>query len=540
MGIFAVAALVGFLLFGSIEASPRVRRFVLKGWVQGLLGLLALALLVWSVYVLSTLPDLEDVQSAQDLTGPEVAQLILGVAFGCILRCWWPQFWVVQMPPGTRYNWVAITLVGLLLLAATVPYLERLSGGMTGLKTPVAEFQFADPLNIDRTVFEVEREHANINLMQWFAYAGVQEDLDYLNLLQEQAETISDPSGKEDMLKMIKDRVGMYGDTQAFINKILLPLNLCTYHAYENYLDKQSIRSALRPLAQLLRLLIQKGQLQNSTLAIDTFLREAKKNFHLIKAALVEEKEKKGCEFNVDDKSPEFQKPDVLANTPHIYLLQAFLNKINDNPAGAISILESASERFDSDRNLSPGILFLINFILAGYLHDSEYDPENIYRYLDKALKIAQNAGRKIDKQKSCARLSDKLCNLLEDTSKRFEEFERSAKNALAYFSAKTGVRKLEALHYAEENYDNREKLLRPSTKPEIVDTYGYVKMAFAARKAPPDFDEIEQAKALFQQALDYVKLLPESSRKDKESKLEVKTTVQVHLEQAKKLLASR
>ena len=79
----------------------------------------------------------------QRLTGTEAAQFILGAAFGCILRHWGPHFWEMRLRSETRYNWVAISLAGLLLLTAAIPYIERQLGGLIGLKTPFAEFQFA-------------------------------------------------------------------------------------------------------------------------------------------------------------------------------------------------------------------------------------------------------------------------------------------------------------------------------------------------------------------------------------------------------------
>ena len=95
-------------------------------------------------------------------------------------------------------------------------------------------------------------------------------------------------------------------------------------------------------------------------------------------------------------------------------------------------------------------------------------------------------------------------------------------------------MRKSEALQFAEQNYDAREKIGR-LMKPSVIDTFGYVKMAFAARKAPPNFDEIEQARALFQEALVHQESLPASN-----SSRTRKKTFQSHLEQATRLLAGR
>ena len=92
----------------------------------------------------------------------------------------------------------------------------------------------------------------------------------------------------------------------------------------------------------------------------------------------------------------------------------------------------------------------------------------------------------------------------------------------------------------AKHNYDKIQEEQVASMKPQIIDTYGYVKMAFEARKDLPDFDEIEQAKALFQEALTLVKRLPDSNRYAIESKRIAKQTFQFHLQKADRVLASR
>ena len=216
--------------------------------VQVSLGVLALGVVAFSVWVLITLPTLEDVQIVQALSGPKVVQLILGVAFGCILRYWGPHFWEMRMRPGTRYNWVAISLVGLLLLAPAIPYIERQLGGMTGLKTPVAEFQFAgvDQKSKNLLLFKPEREASSSKVIPAFAQQyKMTSDLVYLNFF---------PPDK------IAELTKIYRESLSFTKSILVPLNQCSWRAYESYLDTESIRHELSPVAQNLRQLIQQGK----------------------------------------------------------------------------------------------------------------------------------------------------------------------------------------------------------------------------------------------------------------------------------------
>ena len=540
MGIFAVAALAGFLLFGWIKASPEVRDYFLKPWVQGLLGLIAFVVLVRSVWVLITLPTLEAVQIAQDLTGPEVVQLILGMVFGCLLRYWWPQFWVIQMPPGTRYNWVAISLIGLLLLAPAIPYIERQFGGMTGLKTPFAEFQFAGTTNVDRAAFERERDATTVHTLPAFARTGLKVDLGYLKLFQGEANTITDHSDKKDTLEE------SYRETQNFIEKTLVPLADCAFKAYQNDLDIESIRHALSPVAQSLRLLIQAGQSQDQSPAENLGIRlenQLKESLGRLKKAFLNELQK---EFKKAEEPPctlveplIVPDPKALANTPHIHFALARLDTFNDNREIAISILKRTSKQFGYDRKLILGIFFYINYTLAHYLYETEHAPEEVFLYLDTALEIAQNTRRRIEKWEESSPNHDQ--GKLRDAKKKFEQFEKRTKNALAYFSARVGLRKFEALRYAEENYDDRGNL-SPWLKLDAIETYGYVKMAFAAKQEPPDFDEIKQAKALFQEALSSLIIQPdtEDDRNIIEYKRATKKTYRSHLEQADRLLASR
>ena len=486
-------------------------------------------MLVWSVCVLITQPTLRNVQIAQALTAPEVAQLILGVTFGCILRYWGPHFLEMRLRPWTRYNWVAISLVGLLLLAAATPYLERQLGGMTGLKTPFAEFQFTGKTNADRVAFEVESESRDITLLPAFAQTKIGKDLAYMRRCKDAAETIAEPCDKE----IEEGLEETHSSSQVFIKNFLYPRAMCAFWSDESGLDPESIRHALSPVAQQLRLWIQLGQSQNSSHERDPLVNEASESLKLLKAALAKENQK------LCPAKPEIHSDlKFLRKASHIYLVLARLDRYNGNLDQAISTLKSAPTRFGTHRKHSPWVSLPINFYLAMYLDEGEYTAEDIFPYLDKALEIAQDPRGRIEQFENLGRNLDKKSKPL-NAKKEFEGYEIWAKNALAYFSARTGVRKFMAFRYAEENYDDLDKLSQ-WIKPDVIDTYGYVKMAFGARKVTPDFDEIEQAKALFQEALARLEILPEYRRYFRQSKHETKKRFRVHLKQADTLLASR
>ena len=563
--------------------------FFLKPCVQGLLGSLVLIVLLLVLIVLMfpsvgrILPgdwwsEYLAVRIIQVLTGTEAARLILGVAFGCILRYWWPQLLAMERGPWTRYNWVAINLAGLLLLAAAAPYIGSLlrDWGMTGLKTPVAEFQFAGTTRarVDTYILEkqlsikLERYEAPYFAMTDF-YIGP--ELSYLKLFQ---------NGQND-----NELYNIYINSQSFGRTVLDPLNSCASQAYNDYLDIESIRHALSPVAQKLRLLIQSDTSQNSSspekLSGEILLSKIEESVNRLKKAFSQDKdltlkkvEEVGKNVNrlkeaiMRDKYPLLMEVDksldllkeaigkengkckwdkksfpsdleFLAKAPHIYLALALLDEYNDNLDGGISILESAIERFNRNPDLGPWIRFNINFTLGFFLDASEHEPESIFSYLDEALEIVQDTLNKIDERKRTTSNPNGVKKELKSIESLFKFAEILTKNTLAYVSAEKGVRKSRALRYAKENYDDL-KDLTGLMKPKIIDTYGYAKMAFAARKVPPDFDDIEQAKALFQEARDHIKRAPETNRDAIEVKHYSNQIIRSHLEQANNLLTSR
>ena len=558
MVIFVVAALAGFLLFGWIKASPWVRSFFLNRWVQGLLGSLVLIVLLLGLIVLifpsvgRILPEgwwseFLAVRIVQDLTGTEAVRLILGVAFGCILRYWGPQFWEMRLRSETRYNWVAISLVGLLLLAAAAPYLERQFGGMTALKTPVAEFQFAVKGKAELPELEKNLQNktlTNIEKLKLLRFVNylIKTDLIYLRLF---------PQDKSSEYK------GIYQKSETFTESILGPLGRCALQARENYLDIESIQHALQPIAQKLYLLIEQGKLilelqpQGSTPTENLdgrqkekllkaknswdflrikFLNQVKESGLRLKEALVKEEEKKKCEL--DPLVEDVPNPKVLVNAPHIYLVLAYLDAFNHNVTRTIFLLESASNRF---RDAAPLVSFHINYTLAFFLYQEDrHDNKSIFLYLDHALKITREAGLKINQLKDPSPIKDFLLQQLELDKIHAENF-------LAFVSAEEGVRKFEALKYAKHNYENRNKLPMDFW-PVIIDTYGYVKMAFEARKNSPNFDEITETRALFKEAIFrqealYQKHLSQKNLIGLDENASVMKLLRAHLEEANKLL---
>ena len=459
------------------------------------------------------------------------------------------------MRPGTRYNWVAISLVGLLLLAAAIPYIERQLGGMTGLKTPVAEFQFAGEGRVESPDLEKDLQInvlTNLETLQFVTFSNyfIKMDLKYLDLFPKDEST--------------KHRE-IYQTSLLFTETILGPLGRCSLKAHKNYLDIESIRHALHPIAHKLYLLIQQGgsirerQSKSSTPAKKPdgpkeakkslrakFFEEANKSLEALNQAFVKRENK--CK-SLDPESslnpdsllkkypqldrdfllkPRFLKdlvnPKALANAPHIYLALAYLDAFNHNVDRTIFLLEElASQRFS---NHAPVVSFNINYSHALFLdQEGKYDRKKVFLYLDTALDIAQKAWSKIKDRGP----DSEDYHLL-------EQQEIYAKNSLAYVSAREGIRKFEALRYAKNNYDHRTKLY-VQDQPLLIDTYGYVKMAFEARKNNPNSDEIAEARALFKEAISHQEVIYEKNLIDLNKNASTMKVLRAHLEQANKLL---
>lgn len=557
MGIFVGAALAGFLLFGSIkdildrdDKSQELRLQKLRlQCVLGLSGLLALFVLTLYVIFLTTQwPSYEVFRLVQDLTGHETAQFILGAAFGCILRYWGSDLWALKIATWPRYNkfnWVAISLAGLILLAAAIPYMEQQLGGMTALKTPVAEFQFASQGRTEPPALEKDLQFKVLTYLETlqfmaFSHFSIKKDLEYLEIFPE------DESEKY---------TEIYQKSQSFAENILKPLGDCALNAYMNYLDIESIRHALQPIAQKLYLLIQQGesilelQPHSSSPTEDLdgrqkerllksesswyslrmeFLDQITKSGLRLQEALLDEGEKKLCKLEPqwEPQVAEFPKPEELVAAPNTYLVLAYLDAFNHNMDRSIDLLKSASQRFS---NRAPVVSFNINFSLALFLNqEGKYDLKSIFLYLDNAREIAQKAWGKIKDS--------------EANSKDYyylEQYEMYAKNFLAYVSAQEGVRKFEALQYAKHNYAHRNKLHKQS-RPKIIDTYGYVKMAFEARKSFPNFDEIVEARALFKEAISHQENLYKENLVFLDKHASAMKVLREHLEQANNLLKYR
>ena len=170
------------------------------------------------------------------------------------------------------------------------------------------------------------------------------------------------------------------------------------------------------------------------------------------------------------------------------------------------------------------------NSVLALLLYTRGDDLKDAIQYARSGLKIADDAASRVDrelKRTEAAVSSDKLRSM----ESRFRTAQQRFRNTIAYLSAQAGDSEFTARLYAKENYN------LSHDDPVTIDTYGYVKMAFAARKIPPSFDEILEAKRLFEEAISYVKA---PTDEDKGPNLRIRLTIEHHLDQAKDLLNRR
>ena len=572
MSIFASAALAAFLLCGSLWhprqlrwlrriANRRIARrayelYLFRGsvpgrdiddWLQaerefwlsvgtwtGLgFGLVVLTVLILVVMILSfEWLGYRAFLVARGLTGTEATQAILGMAFGSGLRYWLaerskPEIAAIPQygspgegqSPGAKTpvkadRWLGIVLLIVLLAGGVIPYASPWFARMTSLKTPYGEVQFSLPKTEENIIFQVTRDHYKMETLDFIEKrlpTLLTNDLDYLALVPN--------TQKADSARSM----------QQWLDTIIKPLIQCTNQALLNNNNLTSIRSELRPAVQVLRRWIQADEQKEHT----TFVVAVGKSWQAMQKLIAElspGRELTDCpwsgpwfedaqQYGLPGFAPQIP---LLMRGPYIYILLARLLWFLEDIEGSINLLREKEQEFRDDMNF--------NLTLAILLYTQGDDLKEARQYLQMGLKIADDAASRVDfelKRTDAAVSKDKLHAM----EKRFRAAKRLFKNTIAYWSAKAGDSPFTARLYAKENYD-----LYPDD-PEIIDTYGYVRMAFAARKIPPDFDEILEAKRLFEEAISSIKTIKTPTAVDKKAKQRTQLILEQHLEQAKELL---
>jgi pimeloyl-ACP methyl ester carboxylesterase len=304
-----------------------------------------------------------------------------------------------------------------------------------------------------------------------------------------------------------------YRGASRFLKEIMLPLFKCVGRARSEKADLEGVKYEVKPIALALEQLLR----EERKAAHDSFVRSIGMHSKEIRKLLARPGE---CETFALDRWPE-SLPVLprLIEGPYIHLATAHLLLFSGDLDRAVKLLEGESAKFGWDMNF--------NNYLAGLENVALRDLEYVIKYYDAALKIARVAAGKVaQSEQGSGKVSrEKLMRM----KARFNSAIQGLKNNLAFALAQDGSRERDARIYAEEGF-----LLAPNDAATI-DTQAYVKMAFGARKAPPDLDEIRDAKALFEKALSYAESLVDGD--DKSDALQI---VEQHLRQSEELLSRR
>lgn len=562
MVIFAGAALAAFFLSTLLPHSED-RRWSVQAWHGGI-GFTLLILMLFAVVALSTdWLGYWAFRLVQPLRRPEAVHLFFGTVFGITLRFWAAQLArprpqvgkstcvaiakpspepqgkqlpspapedkpapsVLAGPPRGEaersqangdqpsfkgYNWSAVLLIALLVFGVVGPYSDDLIRRLSSLKTAFGEATFVVTKAEQRLEVGISRDSystASLQNIQTLPRIILTFDLPYLSLVVGPSAT----AGETEQQRRI------YADTARFIKEILLPLVMCADQAVSANQDIESVRHELRPVAQGLRRLIQTdppiGRAPHSA-----FLRTVLTGRDAI-LKLVDKPA--GCPPIAPKIWPDnLLEVTALAKGPHLHLVLAYLLWFNQNIEGATTLLASAAKKFPDDMKL--------NYYLARLMYQGEHDLQSILPYDDKVLRVAEDMDRKIEHRLGRVSSADDR-EKLQQLKAALERTKRTAKNSLAYLAAQARVEESMARRYARENFE-----VKGLTRVEIAaytDTYGFVKMIFAAEKDPPDFNEIHEARKLFEEAMFYAKGLSLS---------EAIRTVQNHISLAEKFLKQR
>lgn len=527
MGIFLWAAIAGFLLFGAGQASPRLRGVVAHFWLHLSLGALLMLALVVALVALGTgWPAYSIVLLTHRSTGPEVVRFVLGLVFGGLIRYWGGQWaWGLELPLAV-YARQGVILIALLLLADAAPFMGTIFRSLAGVKTPVAEFSFAAARDEERAVFEAKREKTalqSLGQVVTFASTIIARDMAYQQVQKELAERIPDARAKRQALKDVADRQEILANVREFFSRILIPPLKCAADARAAHHSLHGVRDLIRPVTQGLARLMRASPATAAKPTTDPYDR-----FVAVVGATHQALDRSfGCDRHALAAWPTESLPrgGPWLDSSYLHLALAELLLFDDDVEAASShLIPRVTKATDVDA-------LNVRLFAARLLYMGDRDSRSIFEQLDQGLRFSDQAW---------SRLAAEAGNRpvpagLPAQKRRLEVARRIFKDLLAYVSAQAGEREAAALLDAEDNYRARAEVPDLDVRTAWVDTFGYVKMAFAARRTPPSVDDLREAKKLFDEALSMVKSLPDS-----EERAIYVRAIEDHRAQADRLLGGR
>lgn len=403
------------------------------------------------------------------LVAPEAAQILLGLVFGLLLRCWLADVLRSAQPGSpTTSSKVAyvvwpVTLGVVLLLGLAPPYATALLERITRFKTPWIEIeaQFIATSAEQRAVFAVTRDQLLISSLPEviLRVSGIIEmDLDYVGLLSASPWTAERELASQ--------------DSAILLRQILAPVMQCAMKAQAQKEALATVQDGLRKTAQHMWRLVETRAVEPQR--HKSFIVEATRSYATL-CSLLEpsskanhfghpEIQREGHVLAFERWPAHLQNFSALTKAPYVHLAASHLLAFTGNLDGAIEVLQKAARTFPEDMN--------VHRFLARYLDAGGRELLTVATHLETALEIAERSARLLEQ----VRIPEER---LARSRNRFARARSDYSNSLAYTLAQAGERVWTAKHYAAQNYASEPR------DPVVIDTYGYTKLAFAARKTP-------------------------------------------------------
>jgi hypothetical protein len=534
VGLLVLAAIAGWLFAAAMRSGNQPRNMVTKSAFLYILGFVALAAVI-ALFVARTTDwmDYWKTQVSYRVTGREMLQVVLGGAFGWLVRRW-GQLWQ-ERADTTGYAWAAGVLLALPLFAAVSPQFAAVFSSITGLKTPWVEIQFPPSRTEHRAAFDVERDAAIIKPSILAGIKGVVgRDLEYAAVLTALSNEIpkylkSDATTTPVALnagKLVSEFKGLFG---------------CLIVSDRELVDPHMVEDILRPSASALSLLldyIPKEQLTRNIMEKRERRGDEKKLIQR-KANVMKEigkarreismlvNDREGCPADSQDpKWPDDVYVTRQGDGPYIYLLVASFQFATRNLERAITTLEAGTKMgFGSHPSL--------DYVLALFMYYGDRDLEDVIIRASEARAAVVERAENIKRASAIDRKKETEFAALQKWYARSEMF---VKNLLAYTAAQAGQRETMAALFAKENYERLHTggglQLEDDDRVTFTDTYGYVLMAFGARKSPVDMVSIQLAHRLLVEAQAATRRLAERDRRV------AAVLVESHLRASEKLLS--
>jgi hypothetical protein len=538
-GIWILSIIAGWLITAALRSANQPRNTKTGSlYIFGAVSLFA-AMMLFFARTTDWL-DYWKTQLSYRVTGLELLDLVLGAAFGWLVHRWIQQ-WNTRADT-SGYTWAGGALLVVPLFAAVAPQFSALVTSVTGLKTPFAELQFSPTRTEYRAAFDVERGNAAYLPLNLANIEGmINRDIKYTTALSIVKEQLPHYLTTE----KVSAKRSIAAEAGALVSQFN-PLFACLDLSADESVDPREIEDTLRPIASALSLLL-RSLPKNQPASDGPELTPPKEqvmsavgNARRVIATLVIDHETCPKAFE-EPKWPSDVDATRQSRGPYIYYLAASFQLATRNMDKGIDILalQHCSCLLEPTMKLAlsrhPSLSFLLAFMM--YYGDREFD-ETILNMREALLSVNERA--EIIKRASAGVSNPK--EDFADLQKWAMQSEMRVKNWLAYLAAQAGQNEVMAERFSKENYDRLDlapysSVLEETDRAEFTDTYGYVLMAFGARKSPIDATAIRLSHRLLVEAKSTAYRLFLQNKRKSEAKAQ-KVIVESHLRQAEKLLA--